>query len=109
MKSSKPEPFHSETYPRLKLLTVLRVFLVSLLLGASIIIQIQKTQTYFGPIQTSHYLLIAGVYLLTIIYALLLKYNGSFSFQAYLQFCMDSLFVTGLIYITGGIESIFSL
>jgi len=99
---------HSELKGRLQALMLLRVIFVSLLLGASIFIQIKETQTYFGYIQTSHYLLIAAVYFLTFIYAVFFKYSKKLLWFAYVQLLTDTLFVTAIIYSTGGIESIFS-
>jgi len=93
---------------RLQKLMFLRVLFVSLLLGASIIIQIRETQTYFGDIQTSHYFLIATIYFLTFIYIILLKYYKSLSVLAYIQLLADTFVVTAIIYATGGMDSIFS-
>ncbi len=70
MISSEPKIVQSELSGRLLSLMFLRVIFVSLLLGASIFIHIKATQTYFGHIQTFHYLLIAIVYFLTFVYAL---------------------------------------
>jgi two-component system sensor histidine kinase PilS (NtrC family) len=85
-----------------------RVIFVSILLGASIIIQIKETRTYFGHIQTSHFLLIASIYFLTFIYILILKYSKNLSALGYLQLTTDTVLVTAIIYVTGGVESIFS-
>ena len=93
---------------RLQKLMFLRVLFVSLFLGASIFIQIKETKTYFGDIQTSHYFLIATIYFLTIIYIFLLKYLKNLSKLAYFQLLVDTIFITAIIYTTGGIESIFS-
>ena len=98
----------AELSGRLQKLMFLRVLFVSLLLGASIFIQIKETKTYFGDIQTSHYLLIATIYSLTFIYVLFLKILKNLSKLAYCQLLVDTLFVTAIIYTTGGIESIFS-
>jgi len=87
---------------------VLRVLFVSILLGALIFIQIRENRVYFGDIYTSRYLFLATVYFFSIIYALLLQFWKNIVFQAYVQLLMDTLFITILIYITGGIESIFS-
>lgn len=86
----------------------LRVLFVSLLLGASIFIQVKETRTYFGDIQTSHYLLIAFIYFLTFIYVILLTKLKDHSGLAYVQLLVDTFFITAIIYSTGGIESIFS-
>ena len=86
----------------------LRVLFISLLLGASIFIQVRETKTYFGDIQTFHYLLIATLYFLTFIYVILLKLIKNLIQLAYSQLLADTLFITAIIYSTGGIESIFS-
>jgi two-component system sensor histidine kinase PilS (NtrC family) len=98
----------SELSGRLQTLMLLRVALVSLLLSASVFIQIKETQTYFGNIQTFHYFLFATVYFLTFIYAIIFKYSKNLFWFAYFQLCLDTLFITAVIYATGGIESIFS-
>jgi len=98
----------AELSGRLQKLMFLRVLFVSLLLSASVFIQIKETKTYFGDIQTSHYLLIATIYSLSFIYVLLLKILKNLTKLAYLQLLVDTLFVTAIIYTTGGIESIFS-
>jgi two-component system sensor histidine kinase PilS (NtrC family) len=97
-----------ETLSRLQLLMFLRVGFVSLLLGVAIVIQVRETKTYFGEILNAHYFLIALIYFLTFIYIVALKYiNNLFKF-AYLQLLIDTIFITAIIYTTGGIESIFS-
>ncbi|MBN1627461.1 MAG: PAS domain S-box protein, partial [Deltaproteobacteria bacterium] len=93
---------------RLQKLMLLRLVVVSILLGASIFIQIRQSKTYFGDIQTSHYFLIATIYFLTFIYLILFKTNKNYLRQAYLQLLADTFFVTAIIYSTGGIDSIFS-
>lgn len=87
---------------------LLRLLIVSLLLGASAFIQIRETRAYFGEIQTSHYLLIATIYFLTFIYIILFKTLKNLTRQAYLQLLVDTFFITAIIYSTGGIDSIFS-
>jgi len=99
----------TETLSRLQLLMFLRVGLVSLLLGVAIIIQVRETKTYFGEILNAHYLLIALIYFLTFFYVVALNYIKNFSRFAYLQLLIDTIFITAIIYTTGGIESIFSL
>lgn len=99
---------HTELSGRLQKLMFLRVIFVSLLLGASIFLQVKETRTYFGDIQTSHYFLIATIYFLTFVYIVLFKYQRNFAKLAYIQLLVDTLVVTAIIYATGGMESIFS-
>ena len=98
----------SELKGRLQKLMFLRLIFVSLLLGASVFIQAKETKTYFGDIQTSHYLLIAAIYFLTFIYIILFKTLKNLLKQAYFQLLVDTAFVTAIIYSTGGIDSVFS-
>ncbi|RLF56975.1 MAG: hypothetical protein DRN37_07265, partial [Thermoplasmata archaeon] len=106
----KPDPktLHSHLPCRLQTLMLLRVIFLSLFFGASIFIQFRETRAYFGHIQTFHYLLAAVVYFVTFIYVILLKFSKKFTLQAYLQLLFDTLFITAVIYSTGGIESLFS-
>ena len=99
---------HAELSGRLQKLMFLRVLFVSLLLGASVFLQVRDTKTYFGDIQTAHYALIAAIYFLTVLYILLLKTVRDLVALAYSQLLMDIVLVTAVIFTTGGIESIFS-
>ena len=98
----------AELSGRLQKLMFLRVIFVSLLLGASVFIQVKHTKTDFGNIQAYHYLLIAVIYFLTFVYAVFLKHLKNLTAFAYGQLVMDTAVVTAIIYTTGGIESIFS-
>ena len=54
------------------------------------------------------YLISILILLFSLFYALLLKIKGGNYFIAYLQLTLDSFFVTGIIFITGSFESIFT-
>lgn len=95
-----------EMRAKLKWLMVLRVVIVTILLGASIILQIGYG--HIGKTTTSFSYLIASTYCLTIVYSLLLNRLNRLALFAYGQICMDLLFETLLVYLTGGIESPFS-
>lgn len=98
----------SELAGRLQKLMLLRLLFVSILLGASVFLQVRQTKAYFGDIQTIHYFLIATVYFLTFIYILLFTTLKNLVRQAYIQLLTDSFFITAIIFSTGGIGSIFS-
>jgi two-component system, NtrC family, sensor histidine kinase PilS len=108
MVNSDPKSPRIELSGRLQKLMFLRVIFVSLLLGATIVIQLKEAKTEFGSIQTYHYLLIASIYFLTFVYALLLKRLKNLVAFAYGQLIVDTVVVTAIIFTTGGIESIFS-
>ena len=73
MINTKKKTPQEELLRELQVLMLLRVLFISLLLGALIFIQIRATRTYSGDIHISHYLLLAGVYFISIIYVFLLK------------------------------------
>jgi two-component system sensor histidine kinase PilS (NtrC family) len=98
-----------QTSSRLHLLMFVRVTLVSLLLGVAVIIQVRETRAFFGHIVNAHYFLIAAVYVLTFTYLIVFKYIKNLAKFAYFQILLDTVFITAIIYTTGGIESMFSL
>jgi two-component system sensor histidine kinase PilS (NtrC family) len=95
-------------FSKIQWLMFFRAVVVTLLLGATAIVQIKESQffKYASPIYL--YLLIGLTYVLTLIYALLLRRVRHLKIFAYGQILGDVFFVTLLIYFTGGIESIFS-
>jgi two-component system, NtrC family, sensor histidine kinase PilS len=93
---------------RLQKLMLLRLLVVTILLGASVFIQSRQTRTYFGEIQTTHFFLIATLYFLTFVYLILFKTRRDYVRQAYLQLLTDTCFITVIVYSTGGIDSFFS-
>lgn len=97
-----------EILRRLQLLMFLRIAFVSILLGATVIIQVRETRAYFGEILNTLYCLIAIIYFLTFLYAVSLKHIKNLIKFTYLQILIDTLFITAIIYTTGGLESIFS-
>src|SRR3990170_2462465 len=90
---------------KIKSLMVLRVVVISVFLGTIIIFKIKSGQIPFIVPVT---ILIATTYLLTIIYSVLLKLINNLRFLCYLQLIGDILVETGVIYISGGIESPFA-
>ncbi|MFN3534324.1 MAG: histidine kinase dimerization/phospho-acceptor domain-containing protein, partial [Desulfatiglandales bacterium] len=92
-------------------LMVVRVMLVSLFLGVSAILHFtERVDIPYSRIsERAHYILIAFVYFLSLFWALLLNRTTNKRKLAYLQLLFDALTVTCMVYITGGVQSIFSL
>jgi len=109
MKYKSSKAFTSEIVPRLRTLMVVRVLLVSILLGAGLFAQVSETETYFGPVRTIHFVLLASVYTLTIVYALLYKLTRRHFILAYVQLGFDAVFTALIMTVTGGMHSVFSL
>lgn len=93
---------------RIQWLMFFRAVVVTLLLGATAIVQLKESQVirYASPVYL--YVLIAFTYALTLIYVFLLRRVKHLKAFAYGQILGDVFFITLLIYFTGGIESIFS-
>jgi two-component system, NtrC family, sensor histidine kinase PilS len=92
---------------RIKWLIWSRVVLATFLVGTLIFIQQHYT---IYPFKTSYvYYFLLSVYCLTVVYWYLLKKIKRLSVLAYLQTSVDILLVTALTYLTGGIDSGFSL
>ncbi len=93
---------------KIKWLMFFRAVLVTLLLGATAVVQLRETQffKYVSPVY--FYALIGFTYALTLLYALLLRHIRRLRAFAYVQILLDLFFITLLIYFTGGIASIFS-
>jgi two-component system sensor histidine kinase PilS (NtrC family) len=93
---------------RLQWLMFLRVVFTTVLLGSTIIVQFKDQESLIAPPHLILYGLIGAIYVLTFIYVLFFKRFQPALGLAYLQISLDTLFVTLLIYVTGGIASVFS-
>ena len=85
-----------------------RFAIASFLLGVAVIIQFRMPDSL--PPQSIHaiYIIVVITYLLSILYVFLLKSIKNISINVYIQCLFDALLVTGLVYVTGGIESAYS-
>jgi len=93
-------------FGRIKWLIVLRVVLVTVLLGLPLLLQLNYFKNTWSIV--TFYFLIGSTYFLTILYVTFLpKIKRLLAFTA-LQLGLDLLFETALITVTGGIESPFS-
>ena len=95
-------------FSKIKWLMFLRVVVVTLLLGTAAFVQIKAPHLF--PYASFQYLfvLIGFTYLLTLLYAFLLRWIQNLQTFAYIQISIDLFFITLFVYLTGGIESIFS-
>lgn len=98
-----------ELYKRVSVLIYIRVILVTILLGSFYVFKIGY-EKLVHPNAFSFF--IVSLYLLTIVYALILKLirkDSHFTVFVYTQVIIDVIAETGLLYMTGGIGSMFSL
>lgn len=90
---------------KIKWLMIFRIILVTILLGSAIIIQIRVTKTRSLEFL---YLVIIASYIFTGITVHFLRRVSNIRMYAYFQIIYDLFLETGIVYITGGIESIFT-
>lgn len=90
---------------RLKWLVIFRIVLVTLLLGSALIIQFNASTS--RPLELLYVFIIVS-YVFTAITVYLLKRIRNVQLYAYFQIIYDLVFETGIIYITGGVESVFT-
>ncbi len=94
---------------RLRWLMFLRVAIVSFLLGIAAFIQLQGTESPLSVSLYSIYIIIGTTYFLSILYTFLLKKIDNIIFNVRIQSLFDVILITILVYVTGGVESIYSM
>ena len=94
---------------RLRWLMLSRVAIVTFLLMVTTFIKIQKTEIFPEHVLTWLYALCALTYVLSLAYLLLLKFVKKIRLNIYIQALIDVALITVLVYITGGISSIYSV
>jgi two-component system sensor histidine kinase PilS (NtrC family) len=94
---------------RLRWLMMSRVAIVTFLLGMTIFFNIQKTELRPDRSIISLYIIFALTYFLSVIFLILLKLVKNPKLNVYVQTFSDVVLITGLVYVTGGIRSIYSV
>jgi len=84
-----------------------RVIVALFFLGIATITQIQQSDSYLSTSLLYLYVLAGSVCALTCVYIIIIPLLKQFSLFAHAQIMVDLLLVTFLLYITGGINSIF--
>jgi len=102
------EELWDSLFSKIQWLMLFRAAVVTLLLGATAIVQLRESQFFQHVPSLYFYALIGFTYALTLIYTLLLRRIKRLRAFAYVQILGDVFFITFLIYLTGGIASIFS-
>jgi two-component system sensor histidine kinase PilS (NtrC family) len=94
---------------RLRWLMFFRVAVVTFLLGIAAFVQIKGTRSLPDVSIVYLYYIIIITYFLTFIYLLLLRFLTHIQVNIYIQTLMDVALVTVLVFVTGGIESVYSV
>ncbi|MEJ2097472.1 MAG: ATP-binding protein [Deltaproteobacteria bacterium] len=97
-----------ELYHKLKLLMFFRIIFTSILLGSTIIIQLNENTPPLAKPLLLLYGLILGIFVLSFAYALLLARIKNEKLFATIQISVDTVVVTLIIFVTGCFLSFFS-
>jgi two-component system, NtrC family, sensor histidine kinase PilS len=109
MPSEKKKLRNTNLSKNIEIFMFSRVLIISVLLGASVVFQYSEKGLFIAPQLVYLYFLIGLTYFLTVIYILLIKFAQKYlTAIAYLQLFFDVLIITGMVFITGAVESIFS-
>ena len=109
MPSEKTRLKNTNLRKNIEIFMFFRVLIVSVLLGTSIVSQYSPKGQFIAPQFAYLYFLIGLTYFLTAVYIILIKYSARYlTAIAYLQLAFDVLIITGMVFITGAVESIFS-
>ncbi|MBW1829016.1 MAG: hypothetical protein JRI74_06315, partial [Deltaproteobacteria bacterium] len=92
----------------LRRLMLLRVIVVTFLLGIAAFIQVKSSQALQAEIFAPIYSIIIATYVLSLLYILFLKVIKNLSINIYIQGVCDVTIITVLVYVTGGINSVYS-
>ena len=94
---------------RLRWLIFFRVVIATFLLGITTFIRIKETEPSLQAALTPVYFIIALIYLFSFACLFIPKIIKNIRLNIYIQSLSDVSLITGLVYVTGGIESIYSV
>ena len=103
--TTKPE---GDLHPKLRLLVLFRILFTSILLGSTVILNLSEDAAPFSKHLLILYGLIAGILILSLIYAVVLPRIPRLTAFAYVQIAVDTFVVTLIVFVTGGFLSFFS-
>jgi two-component system sensor histidine kinase PilS (NtrC family) len=98
-----------KTVLRLRYLMLLRVAFVTFLLGIATFLEIKGEDLLPEISLLSLYLVIITSYILSLFYFFLLNLTKNIKITLYIQAICDVLMITGLVYATGGISSVYAV
>ena len=93
---------------KLKWLIFFRILFASLMLGSTVIVQISENQFPLTLSLIVLYVIIVGIFLLSVYYGLIFRYGKLNLLFPYVQIGLDTFIVTVIIFITGSFASVFS-
>ena len=106
--SPQPIEDREEFLSKIKFLIFARIIIITFLLGSTVLMHFKEKSVFLEPYLICLYAIIVSTYSLNLLYILVLNRIKNLVSFTYFQIILDLVYVTAIIYITGGIESIFS-
>lgn len=97
-----------DIHNKLKWLILIRAVFAALFLLSTLILQVQQKEHPFFSFVPLSYLLISVIFILSLFYGIILPKIKRVTLFAFIQIGLDSLFVSAIVYLTGGYYSLFS-
>jgi two-component system sensor histidine kinase PilS (NtrC family) len=94
---------------RIRQLMLSRVAIVTLLLGIATFVEFKGEEFLPAISLYSFYVIVIAAYILSAIYYIFLYFTQNLKINLYIQATCDVLLITGLVYATGGIQSIYAV
>jgi two-component system sensor histidine kinase PilS (NtrC family) len=104
---SSASKYDSELRPKLKWLIISRLAFSTLLFGSTVVLHLSKSQDTASGALVILYGIISAIYILSVVYAVLLRTLKRVEVQAYVQTSIDTLIVSLIVFLTGSYASIF--
>jgi two-component system sensor histidine kinase PilS (NtrC family) len=101
--------YPESTTRRLRWLMLSRVAIVTFLLGIATFVEVKGMETLSAISAATLFKTILLTYIFSIVYLFLLKYVQNLLWNIYVQSLCDVVLITGMVYATGGIHSIYSV
>jgi two-component system sensor histidine kinase PilS (NtrC family) len=109
MKMTENIKFPEYMTSRIRWLMLARVIIVTFLLGLATFIEMKEMESLLAISASTLFKTILLTYILSILFLFLLKYIRNISLNIYIQSICDVALITGMVYATGGIRSIYSV
>jgi len=94
---------------RLRWVMLSRIAIVTFLLGIATFVEVKGMETLSAISASTLFKTILLTYILSIVYLFLLKTVSNLLWNIYIQSICDVILITGMVYATGGIHSIYSV
>lgn len=107
--SASPQIEKDQIERNTKWIVFSRIAVVSFFLGVTIFIQFRAVRQLPEELLWTSYILISAIYIFSLVCLFLPRTIRDFRLNIFIQSVFDAIFVTGIVWVTGGIDSVYSV